>query len=483
MRSTKQAVNPFLPSYEYIPDAEPRLFDGRVYIYGSHDRFNGKGFCLNDYVCWSAQKDDLADWRYEGVIWKRSDDPKGGKKVKSIPAPDCIQGFDGRYYLYYFMNDPAYIGVAVCDEPAGKYKFYGYVQYSDGTLLGRKKGDVRPFDPGVFLEGDAVYLYNGLCPARHHLHLTVLSRDKVNKNGATVTKLDRDMITIKESPKVIVPGVRAAKGGEFEKHPFFEASSMRKINGKYYFIYSSYLGHELCYAVSGRPDSGFKFGGTLVSIGDIGLEGRTNPKNASNFTGNTHGSILESDGKFYIFYHRQTNRCQFSRQACAEEIFIGENGNFAQAEVTSCGLNGAPLKGEGEYEARIACNLWAKRGNRFYLAFKKLHPFEPYFTQTGLDRENAPDQYIANLRDGSAAGFKYFKFEKASSISILIKGKAKGKVIVKNGCNTVSEILVSPTKNYASFEAPLNISSGIHPLFFHFEGKGYLNFKSFTLKA
>ena len=56
---TKQAVNPYLPSWEYVPDAEPHIVDGRVYIYGSHDLFNGLNFCLGDYVCWSAPVDDL----------------------------------------------------------------------------------------------------------------------------------------------------------------------------------------------------------------------------------------------------------------------------------------------------------------------------------------------------------------------------------------------------------------------------------------
>ena len=70
-----QAFNPYLPGWEYIPDGEPHVFDGRVYVYGSHDRFNGHVFCLNDYVCWSAPVDNLADWRYEGVIYKKTDDP------------------------------------------------------------------------------------------------------------------------------------------------------------------------------------------------------------------------------------------------------------------------------------------------------------------------------------------------------------------------------------------------------------------------
>lgn len=66
----KQAFNPYLPSWEYVPDGEPYVFDGRVYVYGSHDIFGGHVFCLNDYVCWSAPVDDLGNWRYEGIIYK-----------------------------------------------------------------------------------------------------------------------------------------------------------------------------------------------------------------------------------------------------------------------------------------------------------------------------------------------------------------------------------------------------------------------------
>lgn len=72
----KQVFNPYLPSYEYVPDGEPHVFGDRVYIYGSHDCFNSNEFCANDYVCWSAPVDDLSDWRYEGVIWKKTDDPE-----------------------------------------------------------------------------------------------------------------------------------------------------------------------------------------------------------------------------------------------------------------------------------------------------------------------------------------------------------------------------------------------------------------------
>ena len=130
----QQAMNPYLPSYEYIPDAEPHIFDGRVYIYGSHDRFNGISFCLNDYVCWSAPVEDLSDWRYEGVIYRKEQDGKNYHSfLNSMFAPDVCRGRDGRYYLYYFIGYNSLISVAVCDKPAGKYDTDGDGNSSGGN--------------------------------------------------------------------------------------------------------------------------------------------------------------------------------------------------------------------------------------------------------------------------------------------------------------------------------------------------------------
>ena len=100
-----QAVNPYLPSWEYIPDGEPYVFDDRVYIYGSHDKFNGDVYCMLDYVCWSASVDNLAEWRYEGVIYRKDQDPANGDLQGNLYAPDVCKGSDGRYYLYYVLSN------------------------------------------------------------------------------------------------------------------------------------------------------------------------------------------------------------------------------------------------------------------------------------------------------------------------------------------------------------------------------------------
>ena len=100
-RSKRQAVNPYLPSWEYIPDGEPYVFGDRVYVYGSHDKYNGQVYCLNDYVCWSSPVDDLGNWRYEGVIYQKTKDPFNSDGSMCLYAPDVTVGPDGRYYLYY----------------------------------------------------------------------------------------------------------------------------------------------------------------------------------------------------------------------------------------------------------------------------------------------------------------------------------------------------------------------------------------------
>ena len=261
-----QAFNPYLPSYEYIPDAEPHIFGDRVYIYGSHDRFNGISFCLNDYVCWSAPTDDLSDWRYEGVIYRRRQDPNGKRGIMhAMFAPDVCKGADGRYYLYYFVGYTGLISVAVCDEPAGKYEFFGYVKYADGTVLG-KKDEPLQFDPGVFIDDDGrIYMFTGFGPVNYPAIL--LGGHKASEHGAMGFELESDMLTIKQGPIYIgVKGKADGKGTPYEGHEFFEASSLRKFGGRYYFIYSSFEGHELCYAVSDSPLGQFELVEDMVRL-------------------------------------------------------------------------------------------------------------------------------------------------------------------------------------------------------------------------
>ena len=217
----KQAVNPYMPSWEYVPDAEPHVVGDRVYVYGSHDIFNGLNFCLGDYVCWSAPVDDLGNWRYEGCIYKREQDPAAPRirLTNGLAAPDMVQGSDGRFYLYYFMGGTKMISVAVCDEPAGKYEFYGYVKYSDGVAIG-KKNEPFQFDPGIFMDDDGkLYLYTGFALAGNPI---LLDGSKPTEHGPMCFELDpSDMLTVLNGPSYIgIAGEKESVGTPYEGHSF-----------------------------------------------------------------------------------------------------------------------------------------------------------------------------------------------------------------------------------------------------------------------
>lgn len=508
---SKQVYNPYMPTFEYVPDGEPHLFGDRIYLYGSHDRFDGAEFCLNDYVCYSADTKDLADWRYEGVIYRKEQDPRNQNIPADTPpnkpkfnvevkdesslnppgihamwAPDVVQGADGRYYLYYCLDYLPEIAVAVCDSPAGKYEFLGFVHHSDGVPLGRREGDLIQFDPGIFIDDDGtVYLYSGNAPMRKELF--------VPEKGSQVMTLCEDMLTLATEPRHLMFDIHEAEGTEYDGHAFFEASSIRKINGKYYFVYSSVRSHELCYAVSDRPDEGYHFGGTLVDIGDVFLNGRTEEE-ALNCLGNTHGGIECADGQWYVFYHRQTNRTNFSRQGCAEKIYFDEEGNIAQAEVTSCGLNDGPLQGSGVYPAAIACQL-NRNGKQVHSNPLVMMEDYPYMTQDIADCEPTPElveedrrqpiQYIKNIKDGTVIGYKYFAFDGLHQVSMQVRGKAEGSIAVAIDTpeNSIGSIPVCiDSGDWISVSGKTESVEGTHALYFRFKGEGEFDLVTFTME-
>ncbi len=478
----KQAYNPYLPSYEYVPDGEPYVFNDRVYIYGSHDRFNGKTFCMNNYISWSAPIDDLTDWRYEGVIFDKKKDPICKRDSMNMYAPDVVQGEDGKYYLYYFFSFTGIMSVAVCDTPAGEYQFLGHVRYQDNTLLGKKKGDPFLFDPAIFMDDDKrVYLYTGFSP-KPLTRLFLTGRGKLE--GGYICELQNDMVTVKTPPVLALPGKGISKNTGFEGHEFFEGSSIRKINGKYYYIYSSDKNHELCYSVSDTPVGPYQYGGTIISNADIGYQGITKDQ-ATTYYGNNHGGIVKIKNQWYVFHHRQTNRHEYSRQTCAEKIYLDENGHFQQVEVTSCGLNNGPLIGKGVYSTHISCNLYSKKGAGSYspLLIFKSYRTHPYLTQTGKDRENNPDQYVANIRDGAVVGFKYFQFDSLQEINLLVCGKAKGQITAYVNLEEEPIGFVELDLNNQTMNLKIKTSniSGTYPLYFKYIGRGSLDFKSFEI--
>lgn len=473
-----QVFNPFLPSFEYIPDGEPHVFGDRVYLFGSHDRFDGDGFCLNNYVGWSAPVTDLSEWKYHGEIFDTVKDPLNRDKKWCGYAPDVCRGADGRYYMYYALNNDKVISVAVCDTPVGEYEFFGHVRTEDGRAYGTKEGDVICFDPAVFVDDDKkVHLYIGFSPTAEMAGDNT-DPSKRKTDGAYHFELCPDMFTIKSEETLICPGMRYAKGSSFEGHGFFEAPSMRKFGDRYYFIYSSEKYHELCYGVGERPEGPFTYGGVLVSATNAGINGKTENRN---YPANNHGSLEKIGEDFYIFYHRHTNRTMYSRQACAEKIEMTDGGKFLQAECTSCGLNRAPLKSCGVYEARIACEL-SSVGGTFDYGWESIDK-APFFTQTGSDREENGDQYISYMGNGSFAVFRYFETQKGSRVKVKVRGDGKGvfEISLEEGGLPCISVPVTGCDKLTEFTSEDTLPEGIFPLYFTYKGEGHFDFASFEL--
>lgn len=424
-------MNPFLPVNEYIPDGEPHVFGDRVYLYGSHDKEGGDTFCMLPYVVWSAPITNLNSWSNNGVNYRAEQDPLYTEEHPYMYAPDCVRGNDGRYYLYYCLAGRGGAGgysgpisVAVCDTPDGKFKFYGHVKREDGSIF----NDVVVFDPAVINDGGTIRLYFGTCYPfenypwisqvlgirRYMMRLYGRSYKEVGRRGedsitgAFHVTLADDMLTVTSKPVHIMP--TRTKGTEWYKHSFFEASSIRKIGSTYYFIYSSTNNHELCYATSDHPYKGFHFRGVIVSNGDVGYHGRK-PKDRVNHTGNNHGSIENINGRWYVFYHRQTHGTDFSRQACAEAIEILPDGSIPQVEVTSQGFGGV-LKAEGKYPAVICCNL--TDGKMPHGGRRKEFP---------QISSGDGEQFIKGATPGTRVVYKYFDLTSPKALAVFARGR------------------------------------------------------------
>ena len=158
-------------------------------------------------------------------------------------------------------------------------------------------------------------------------------------------------------------------------------------------------------------------------------------------------------------------------------------------EITSCGLNDGPLCGEGEYEARIACNLWSREGAVGYgLGGQELGKVHPYFTQDGPDREDNPNQHIANMNEGTVAGFKYFQIKELKSVAVTVRGAGKAVMEVYTDLEKepLTAIDLKDSADWTMFEASVNgTKDTLWPektaLYFCYRGEGAYDFLNFTL--
>lgn len=481
----KTAFNPYLPGWEYVPDGEPHVFGDRIYVYGSHDRAFGNAYCGQDYTVWSAPVDDLADWTCHGVVYRNDQDLHNYGNPKELWAPDVCRGTDGRFYLYYCRAFVPEIGIAVSDRPEGPFEFYDYVRDEKGDIWDKE----LPFDPGVLFEDENhIWLYSGFgsvpLPIPDGMQLTpdmvkgflnlndvpdsqiqsMMEQIELMRNPSThcsCLRLAKDMKTVLAKTHV-APAQVCAAGTDFEGHAFFEASSIRKINGIYYLVYSAENGNQLCYATSEYPDRDFRYRGVIVSNADLEYCGNPVPRA---YYANNHGGLAEIQGKWYIFYHRHTNKTQFSRQGCAEPVQILADGSIPQVEITSCGLNGGPIPADTVCSAHVCCNLMGRRGAcELDMQNGDLTDI-PYVTEecTGTDQVN---QFIHNLKDGDVCGIKYLDFHGENQANVVLRGKGKLQILLDNENGTCIGEVFADACEWTAVHGKITETNGVHAVFF-----------------
>lgn len=423
------AQNPYLPLWEYIPDGEPYVFEDpdkpghkRVYIYGSHDSLI-KAYCGLEQVVWSAPVDDLGAWRYDGIIFKSDKDRDGNYLYPDsigdvLYAPDVtlVTEKDGSKTYYLYPNNQA--GgrqgmVAKSKRPDGPFEVCNWSKTNPTETDG-----VLRFDPAVFVDDDGrVYGYWGF-------------------NDQFSAELDpATMATVKPGTEIVERMVSGSdKDGIFK---FYEASSLRKIKDKYVFIYSRYTpdgefglpksNYTLAYAYSDNPLGPYTYGGTIIDGRARGTDEQGNPIATAYPTGNTHGSICEINGKWWVFYHRQTGTNEYSRQAMVAPIEVeveeGPGGKviISEGEVTSEGFATEGLNPLYKTPAGLACYFVGPEKSyqeypNFYFSGSYIKP--TYFNSNSCEgpfNEKMPFCPVVNNTAGSTVGYKYFDFSKIDS--------------------------------------------------------------------
>ena len=421
-----KAQNPYLPLWEFIPDGEPYVFDDpdvpgkkRVYIYGSHDNLINY-YCGRDQVVWSAPVDDLTNWRYDGIIFESKTDSKGKKlnpdgvgDVLYAPDVTVVTDANGKktYYLYpNVQHDKRNSLVAKSDRPDGPFVPVNWSKEVADSTVGP-----FAFDPACFVDDDGrVYGYWGF-------------------ERSYAAELDpMTMSTVKPGTKIIEDMIPGHKQDHLFR--FFEASSIRKIKDKYVFIYSRFTNegefglpttnYTLAYCYSNNPLGPWTYGGTIIDgRGRERLSDGTVVATACP-SGNTHGSICEINGEWWVFYHRQAGTSEYSRQAMVAPINVevqeGKDGyvRISEAEFTSEGFCTEGLDPYKKYPAGIAC---------YYTGPKQAVQVYPNVTYYGshtninrikYDGKKSPyDESInkcemVNNTSGSVVGYKYFNFQK-----------------------------------------------------------------------
>lgn len=431
-------LNPICPAGVFIADPEVRQMpDGRIYLYGSRDEPE-YAWCSHSYNILSTS--DLIHWDMEQTsfatqgVGKQTDYTDG-----ILYAPDCIY-HDGTYYLYYCLaggGDDGGEGVAVASSPYGPFRD------------GRKIQGIKGIDPSVFIDDDGqAYLFWGQAYAK----------------GA---KLSKDMCTIE--------GEVHDSLLTYETHAFNEASSVRKRNGIYYYVYAGHQRHgesncaTLNYATATHPLGPYTYRGVIID----------NWGSGPNLV-NNHGCIVEINGQWYVAYHRPTHATSTMRKACLEPITFNADGTIQEVEMTTQGAGG-PMSPSLRMDAARACLMDGT------VRVKVRRP-----------SHDVPVEYLADIRDGDYACWRYYDFDLAEADRFLCKtwgsnraARIEIRLDAPDGrlvgvCHTAPQAETA----YAIHEADLSPVKGKHALYLVFKAEDpakdkadLLNLEWFTFTA
>ena len=288
-----KAISQPLVEHIYTADPSAHVFDGRIYIYPSHDieagipfNDNGDHFGMQDYHVLSLDNPDSPAVDH-GVALHIKDVPWAERQMW---APDAARK-EGKYYFYFPAKKPDgifQIGVAVADSPVGPFK--AQPKAIEGSYS---------IDPAVFEDDDgSFYMYFGgiwggqLQNYRNNQYSADHAEPAAAEPalGPKVAKLRDDMLEFAEAPREVLildEQGQVLLAGDTDRR-FFEASWLHKYQGKYYFSYSTGDTHFLCYATGDNPYGPFTYQGRILEP----VVGWT-----------THHSICEFEGKWYLFYH------------------------------------------------------------------------------------------------------------------------------------------------------------------------------------
>ena len=277
----------------YTADPAVHIFNGKLYIYPSHDvesgipeNDNGDHFDMRDYHVFSMESID-GEVTDHGVALEVKSIPWAGRQLW-----DCDAAYkDGKYYIYFSLkdkNDVFHIGVAVSDLPEGPFVA------EDSPIKGSYS-----IDPCVFEDKDGAHymyfggLWGGQLQRYRNNKAIECGHEPADNEPALCPKVVRisdDMLEFAEEPRDLIildENGEPLSAGDQDKR-FFEASWMHSYNGKYYYSYSTGNTHLLCYAISDNPYGPFTYQGVILTP----VIGWT-----------THHCITEFAGKWYLFHH------------------------------------------------------------------------------------------------------------------------------------------------------------------------------------